>query len=335
MSKPEKKKTPLISVVIPVYNVEKYIDKCMESVLNQTYKNFEVILVDDGSTDNSGKICDNYALKDSRVHVYHKENGGQATARNYGVVQSNAGLISFVDSDDIITADYLEYLWYLMKTYDCKVSCAGSIKVTDGKKYIIKSKPVDEIRLNTEKALERICYTSVGPWARLYKKEILLNNPFPDGRIYEDLANLCKIIAECNYVVFSDKQIYIWVQREGSTTHNGINDKQFDIFWAANQFYGFIENNYPSCKNVASIRCIMVANSFLSRALACSNKSDQIKYFKIAKEFAKPHLKVALINRFSTFGIKVSCVAIWFGYLPYVVLWKIRQNQKKLAGRHE
>ena len=105
---------PLISLVIPVYNVEKYLDKCMESVLAQTYDNFEVILVDDGSTDSSGKMCDGYAERDSRVTVYHKQNGGLSDARNFGVEHCNGDLVSFIDSDDYVTEDYLEYLWYLM-----------------------------------------------------------------------------------------------------------------------------------------------------------------------------------------------------------------------------
>ena len=106
---------PLISLIIPVYNVEKYLAKCMESVLAQTYDNFEAILVDDGSTDSSGKMCDEYAKKDTRVLVFHKENGGLSDARNYGVERAHGELVAFLDSDDFVSNDYLFHLYSLIQ----------------------------------------------------------------------------------------------------------------------------------------------------------------------------------------------------------------------------
>ena len=112
----------LISIVIPIYNVEKYIEKCLDSVIKQTYKNIEIILVDDGSPDNCGKICDSYANNDKRIQVIHKENGGLSDARNVGIERANGKYITFVDSDDYIELDYIEYLYTLIKKYNTKIS---------------------------------------------------------------------------------------------------------------------------------------------------------------------------------------------------------------------
>lgn len=322
---------PLISIIIPVYNVEKYLDKCMQSVLAQTYGNFEVILVDDGSTDNSGKMCDEYAEKDHGITVYHKPNGGLSDARNFGVERCNADLVSFIDSDDCVTEDYLAYLWFLMEKYSCKVSCASNMSVPEGKSFSLTNDKVTEVKLDTAKALERICYTSVSACARLYQKELLLKHPFPVGRLYEDLANTYKIIAECDYVVFSDKQIYIWVQRESSITHSGINEKQLDIFWATANLNQYIADHFPACQIAASVRCIKAVSVFLIRAFQCCNKEDEKKYFRIAKNFALPHLKNAIKDRDAPARLKIACIAICCGYYPSRFVWKARERQKRAA----
>lgn len=324
---------PLISLVIPVYNVEKYLDKCVQSVLAQTYDNFEVILVDDGSTDNSGKMCDEYAEKDSRITVYHKPNGGLSDARNFGVEHCNADLVSFIDSDDYVTADYLEYLWYLMSKYDCRMSCAGNKMVPEGKDYTLKSESKTEVKLDTAKSLERICYTSVGACARLYRKELLLNYPFPIGRLYEDLASTYKKIAECDYVAFSDKQIYIWIQRENSITHSGINEKQLDIFWAADHLNQFLSENFPGCQKAASARSIMATIGFFNRVFQSCDKEETKKYFRMAKDFASPHLKNTFTDSHASLQMKVACAAIWAGYYPTRLIWTMRIRQKRASGR--
>lgn len=321
---------PLISLVIPVFNVEKYLEKCMDSVLAQSYDNFEVILVDDGSTDSSGKICDEYAEKDSRIIVYHKPNGGLSDARNYGVAHANGDLISFIDSDDYVTVDYLEYLWYLMDKYDCDISCAAPKSVYDGTIAILKNDHVEEIKLNTAQALERICCFSFGAWARLYKKEILLKHPFPVGKLYEDIATVYKLINECEEVVFSDKQVYVWVQREGSITHAGINERQFDILGALDELYDFMCKNYSAYKNAASYRYIMETKDFLSRVFNYCNEADRRKYFEIAREKALPHLREANECKNATFRFKLAGLGIYAGYLPYKVLFELRKVQRNL-----
>ena len=113
---------PLISIIIPVYNAEKYLPNCLDSVINQTYKNLEIILVDDGSTDKSSEICDEYAQKDFRIKLIHKENGGVSSARNAGLALVSGDYIAWVDSDDFVAPDYIEYMYKLLKEYDADIS---------------------------------------------------------------------------------------------------------------------------------------------------------------------------------------------------------------------
>ena len=319
---------PLISVVIPVFNVEKYLEKCVDSVLVQSYDNFEVILIDDGSTDSSGKICDRYAEKDSRISVYHKLNGGLSDARNYGVAHANGDLISFIDSDDYVTADYLDYLWYLMDKYHCDISCAAPKSVYDGAVAFLKEDNIKEAKLDTGRALERICCVSFGAWARLYKKQILLKHPFPVGKLYEDIATVYKLIDECEEVAFSDKQVYVWLQREGSITHAGINERQLDIFWALDELYDFMCKSYAAYKNAASYRYIMETIDFLSRVFNHCNEADKKKYFTIARKKALPHLKEASECWKASFRFKIASLGIYAGYFFYKMLFILKKIQK-------
>lgn len=321
---------PLISIIIPVYNVEKYLDKCIQSVLTQTYDNFEVILVDDGSTDNSGKLCDEYAKRDNRVTVYHKSNRGLSDARNFGVEHCNADIVSFIDSDDCVSEDYLEYLWFLMYKYSCKVSCANNVKVMEGKSFSLKKDKIIEVKLDTAKALERICYTSVGAVARLYRKELLIKNPFPVGRLYEDLATTYKIISECDYIAFSDKPIYIWIQRENSITHRGIDERQFDIFTNVENMSQYYKDYFPNCKKAASAICIMAVIRFLTIVFQYCDKKEEKKYFRIARDFALPHFKNTFTDKKVLLRIKIACVAIWLGYCPARSVCIVRNQIRRM-----
>ena len=169
---------PKVSVVVPVYNAEKYIDRCIDSILSQTFEDFELILVDDGSPDKSGKICDNYAAKDNRVKVIHKQNGGVSTARNVGIENSTGEYIMFVDSDDYIDNQMLEVL--LQKTSDDVEMVISSIRMVCKEKvydFRMKNREYSPKVLMEEYCLEkfpRICVC--GPWCKLYKRSVIDEN---------------------------------------------------------------------------------------------------------------------------------------------------------------
>ena len=325
---------PLISIIIPVYNVEKYLDKCMQSVLAQTYENFEVILVDDGSIDCSGEICDRYVEKDGRVTAYHKPNGGLSDARNFGVEHANAEIISFVDSDDYITADYLQYLYALMEEYDAPIACAQKRAVVEntdvrsitdsGKKETIRRLPVTE-------ALCDICLNATSACARLYRKELLFLHPFPKGKIYEDLATMYKLVAECDYIVSSSKCIYYYVYRNGSTRHNLLSPEHFSILDTSDELLRFVKNYYPGAVAAAEVQCAASALELVSATTLLRDRESK-RYFGKVRKYMMPHLKMVLESK-QPLHFKLGCLAIALGYYPTRVAIPIREKLKSTVMR--
>lgn len=320
---------PLISLIIPVYNVEKYLGKCMESVLAQTYDNFEVILIDDGSTDNSGKMCDEYAKRDSRVTVYHKPNGGLSDARNFGVEHCNADLVSFIDSDDYVTEDYLEYLWKLMDKYKADMSCGKCVVVHDYSPAKIDSSIVVEELFDTEQMLERICYTSVSADTRLYKKEHLLSSPYPIGKLYEDLATTYKIVGQCKNIACSNKILSFWVMRDGSITREKITEKQFDIFESEEELVKYYEEYYPNIIKAAYHRGVMVGTAFMTR-LFNFNEDNRREYFYRARRRMKKYVWPVMFDGKTSIRLKIGGLAIWLGYISATIAWKFKLKGKKV-----
>lgn len=218
----------LISVIVPVYNVEKYIKKCINSIITQSYNNIEIILVDDGSTDSSGKICDLYKKLDNRIIVVHKINGGLSSARNEGLNIAKGKLISFVDSDDYIEKDFLKELKDNMRKYNSDISICNINYIKDGKKIIKNKYLIDDFYVSGKDKFNTIFneYDSISvyAWNKLYKIELFNNVRFPYGKIYEYSYILCNLLDESNIVSYTSKTLYNYVYREESIGNRfGIN----------------------------------------------------------------------------------------------------------------
>lgn len=216
---------PEVSVIIPIYNVEEYLDECIGGMLSQSFSDFELILVDDGSPDRSGEICDEYGKKDGRIRVIHCENGGPAKARNYGLDTARGRYICFADSDDQTASDYLETLVNAAKEYDADIvqashttyhSKMGTDK-TDrrGHSYEIKE-------FNTEEAIvDYLLYNTLyaNVWGKIYRRELFSSVRFPDGKHTEDEYIMHRLILRSRKVVCIPKIIYYYRLREGSVVH--------------------------------------------------------------------------------------------------------------------
>ena len=237
----------LISIIVPIYKVEKYLEKCLNSIINQTYKNIEIILIDDGSPDNCGKICDEYAKKDSRIKVIHQENKGISAARNIGIDKSIGKYLMFVDSDDYIEETMAEHLYTNLKEYNADLSVCSLYCIINNK--VTRKTKKDEIKILSNYNAIKNSYTidtiSNVPWNKLYKKELFNNIKFPEGRIAEDLATMYLILDKCNSVVFSTKPLYYYIRRADSIT--GKNSEKFhkDKLQGHIEKYYFIKNKYP------------------------------------------------------------------------------------------
>lgn len=248
-----------ISVIVPVYNVEQYVEKCIESILNQTHKNIEVLLIDDGSTDKSGSICDLYAEKDNRVLVCHKNNEGLSEARNTGVKLSSADYIVFVDSDDYIMPDMLEVLYKRMQKDKSDLAICNFSYVDESGQlldHMNEDAPIRDEALSGEEAFERLAgekyWYYVTAWNKLYKKDFLVEIPFPRGKIHEDEFTAHCFLDRCRKVSCVGKALYQYVQREQSITSQKYSVRRLDGMEA---FCARAE--YARCKK----NCRVVADS--------------------------------------------------------------------------
>lgn len=230
-------KEKLISVIIPVYKVEDYLDKCVESVVNQTYKNLEIILVDDGSPDACPEMCEEWAKKDSRIRVVHKENGGLSDARNAGLDIMTGDYVTFVDSDDYLELDACECLLNIMKEDNSDIGIGNITFVyEDGKKFTLKEK-VDRFKLEGEEVFKEIFYSNAHKittilyttaWCKLYKASLFSDIRYPKGKLHEDEATTYKAVLKCNAISYTSKPVYNYLQRTGSIVHGKKHEKGFD-----------------------------------------------------------------------------------------------------------
>lgn len=238
-------KNDLISIIIPVYKVEKYLEKCIESVLKQTYTNLQIILVDDGSPDNCGKICDEYAKKDSRIEVIHKINGGLSDARNVGINRANGRYIGFVDSDDYIKEDMYEKLINLIKEYDADISICNLYDVIDGKEYVRnKDNGIHEysrIDILKEVLLDKNIQSYA--WNKLYEKELFDEIKYPIGKKYEDIGTIFYLFEKCNKIVVTSEPEYYYLKRADSLVNNVTESTILDYTEIIIQRYLYIKQN--------------------------------------------------------------------------------------------
>lgn len=226
------KTLPLITIIIPVYKVEEYIHKCVNSVLNQTYNNLEIFLVDDGSPDNCGEICEDYSKKDHRIKVIHKNNGGLSDARNVAIDIANGEYITFVDSDDYVSKDYIEVLYELIEKYQCKISVSAFLKFKEDYQFIDKNEIIKENLFSCEDAIKEMFYQrkfDTSAWAKLYHKSLFSDGiRYPKGLLYEDLATTYKLFLKSDKIAFSNKKTYFYLIRSNSIEGSSFSPKKIE-----------------------------------------------------------------------------------------------------------
>lgn len=223
---------PLISIIVPVYNVETYLAKCVDSILAQTYPNLEIFLVNDGSSDCCGKLCDEYAKEDKRIKVIHKKNGGLSDARNVAIDVATGEFITFIDSDDYVTDDYIMTLYSLIEKYECKVSIALYNTFVEGSKPKVVNRVYREDCQTNIKAIEEMFYQEkydTASWAKLYHSSLFATGiRYPKGIVYEDLATTYLLIFQSDKVAFCNRRIYNYLLRRDSIEGSSFSSKKMD-----------------------------------------------------------------------------------------------------------
>ncbi|MBS6862952.1 glycosyltransferase [Veillonella sp.] len=271
---------PLLSIIVPIYNVEQYLDRCIQSILNQTYQNLEIILVDDGATDCSGAIADSYAAKDKRIKVFHKENGGLSDARNYGLEHVTGDYILFIDSDDFIVNIMCERLITVASSNNADiVSCNYYIYRGDDDISIYTMSVQDDKRTFTGMDMLRYYLLKTEPfdlnvvWNKIFKLDLFNGvEPvrFPKGRVQEDNFTIFRLFLNANSIVTVNEPLYYYVQRAGSIMANFTRRFMIDTIESHMYMSDYLMNHCSSVKNELQLYLL---NSYveLSRRV-CANK---------------------------------------------------------------
>lgn len=276
---------PTISIIVPVYKVESFLHRCVDSILCQTFDDFELILVDDGSPDRSGEICDDYALRDQRVRVIHKENGGLSSARNAGISIARGDYLSFVDSDDVIHPRMQEFLIKSIKNWDADFVSTRYVAFSTDVLDMEKIDRVEDFVLLREDFLEQLYpkyfeQIGISAWGKLYKRKLFEQIRYPEGKIYEDLHIYLKLLQQCQRIVVLDKPLYYYYLGNVSITKsNYLAYNRFDEFIVrlgyADFFsrHGLIQQYYYAINDYLTF---FFRNAF-AVLLKYQEKSDEIK----------------------------------------------------------
>ena len=250
----EADKQPLISVIVPVYKVEPYIHQCIDSILAQTYTNLEIILVDDGSPDNCPAICDEYAGKDARIRVIHKENGGLSDARNAGMIAGGGEYLMFVDSDDCLAFNAVSVLLDLAQQYEAPLVIGGYQRFSDIHEPIQPPERTDIRCFSREQAMENMLKSGCASWARLYARSVHEDIFFPQNEINEDEAIVLRILDRCDRVVLTNEVIYRYRCRPESITTADFTAKKLIWYRHCRDNLAWIRAHYPELTEPAAAR---------------------------------------------------------------------------------
>ena len=229
-----------ICIIVPVYNVERYVEKCIASILAQSYTNIEVIIVDDGSTDNSLGLCIEYSKQDKRVKVVSKKNGGLSDARNYGMQFCTCELVTFIDSDDFVSRNYVKNLYKLMQKYQADIACTNYIRFYDNCDVATVNKKIFEKVFDSQGAIKDVLYQkniANSAWGKIYKFSLFEDIIFPKGRLCEDLGTFYKLFRKASIIVYSSIQDYYYLQRKTSIMGSEFTENKLDSLYFANEIY--------------------------------------------------------------------------------------------------
>lgn len=312
----------LVSVIVPMYNVENYIEQCVQTIINQSYSNLEIILIDDGSPDESGVIADRLSEQDERIVVYHKKNGGLSDARNYGIDRANGDYLTFTDSDDFIDSKMIETLISLALKYDaefveCK-NCRCAETDTPDSFIIMKANSQETHSFIEDDKMKMFLNphsVKTTAWAKLYSKRLFESIRYPVGKYHEDVFTTYKLVHDANKVVSTNYIGYVYRANSNSITTSKFNKKRLDAIEGKIEQAHFIEKHYPLYVDLAYAHIIYACNNCL-RAMAKSNYNDRVvlkRFQSLYRKYGKCYLKadVSLSGKFLVF---ISIINIYLSY---------------------
>jgi len=255
---------PLISIIVPIYNVEKYLSKCIDGILNQTYKNLEIILVDDGSPDDCGRICDEYSLQDKRIKVIHKSNGGLSDARNVAIDLMNGEYVTFIDSDDFVSSDYVETLYNLIEKSKCEISVSQFIPYSVGKLIEILQPKEKTTILNVDDAVRIMFYQEyfdTSAWGKMYERNLFSSGVrYPKEALFEDLPTTYLLFLKANNIAVTNRITYYYLMREEGIQWSKFNPQKMDVIKHGEEMRKYLFSNKPHL--VTALNCRLLSAYF-------------------------------------------------------------------------
>ena len=306
----------LVSIIIPVYNVKKYLRQCLESVVQQSFSNIEILLIDDGSTDGSESICEQYASKDRRIVLFHTENRGLAAVRNYGLDHATGDFIAFIDSDDWFELNTIEILIKYALQYDADIVACRCYKEFVDK--AISSRKLDDFAVFTnEKALcELICFNNIGQgvWNKLYRRELFEDLRFPVGRLYEDVFLTYRLIANARKIVWLPNMLYHWRMRAKSITHLITLKNYVDRWTAYYNVYEALSNKGELYRKKLISMCISISGrlwlnySLLSKVADPLDIENVNRTRELMHNFAITHTKEIMYGSYERKVKEYCCI---------------------------
>ena len=299
---------PIVSIIVPIYNVEEYIHECVDHLLNQTYPHLEIILVDDASPDNCPQICEEYAMKDPRIRVLHKPNGGLSDARNAGMAIATGEYFVFVDSDDYIVNDAVEQLVYMVERTGTKLACFGYSTKPDN-----LAKGIDSnISVANSKEMIRFILTEntvhTSAWGKIYHRNLFATVQYPKGKIYEDYATMYRLIDQIDQIAYASTKKYFYRTNPTSITGGRFYPRQLQYFEISEQVMAYIAQKYPYYKKHVKNRATRMAISFCKN-ISSSGYSDEVSKNFLVKYIRKNiflYLFSGYVLRSKLYGLLLS-----------------------------
>lgn len=282
----KKKEDILVSVIIPAYNMEVYLEHSLFMLVSQSHEKLEIILIDDGSEDRTYEIGKQFEKKDNRITCLHKENGGAASARNYGLAVAAGDYITFVDADDCIPVNYIELLVDMATTTNADIAMSGYEKFFgETRKWQSPAffSQANTILYNSEQALKLLLYRKKlvnSPWPKLIKRNILKNMSFPEGKLYEDLAIIYRLFDKAAFIAYNPAVGYFYLQRSGSSMHSDFRIQKWDLIEITMEQHDFIYQRYPNLKRAADSRLFISSLQMLRELPWEKRYSEQFKFLK-------------------------------------------------------
>ena len=319
----------MISIIVPVYNVEKYLSRCLDSILQQTFSDFELILVNDGSTDHSLEICRSYAEKDKRILLIEQKNCGLSAARNAGLAVASGEYVGFVDSDDFISCNMYEELYRSISRHKaelamCKmVNCYGKVSKLslEGKETVFSQK---------EAFREIFIGERCSVWAvnKLYRKTLFDGIAYPVGKTAEDAFVICKLLERTERIVLNEKAAYYYMHRANSVTTQSFSQRTFDVMEAWRYNHEILRQKYPDLEEYGKMRFLWSCFYVMDRACINTENMKDLRIRKIVR-YIRGNMGFVLNNRQFTWSRKTAAVGLCLCPALYRQLVLLEQRKRK------